>query len=421
MKKLYLIVLIFILFAAISAVSADENISDSQSVLEADDFEEVSAADENISDSQSVLEADDFEEVSAADENISDSQSVLEADDLEEVSAGDDNTSADSVQIPSKASAKNIKSTYGKKAKYSLKLYDESGNIIAGKEVKFKIGQKVYKVETNSKGVATLKLNYAAGKYKIKYSVDNLTGKNTYTVKNKVSMKILKWGNKGDISKLSWLKKNMPKNKWVKAAVKAAKKGNPLLKFKGGKGKKVFIIAGVHGNELSSQVAAMKLIKYLTKHPINGTVYVIPFVNIKAIAQKVRHTGVDYNRVAPKAGTISNKIVKLVVKYKCSSFGDLHTTQPGGLPGDNIVMGSKSPTAKSASLCNYIAKYAKVHKRIYSYAGQEYPTAFQDTLNKKGIPSVVCEVKLPHNTLTSKTIKTSLKMAKAILKFNSII
>ena len=136
------------------------------------------------------------------------------------------------------------------------------------------------------------------------------------------------------------------------------------MKFQGGKGKKVFITAGVHGNELSSQVAGMKFINHLSKTPIKGTVYVIPFVNIKAISHKVRHTGTDYNRVAHKSGTISNKIVKLVKKYDCDAYGDFHTTQPGGAPGQEYCNGIKVPRQKMCkTMTNYIAKNAKVQQK----------------------------------------------------------
>lgn len=402
MKKIYVVLLFLVLLASISFVSAQStNISDT---LENENYNPVELGAE-ISDVNQ--DGDDNQLQSAA---TSTSSSSL------------NNSTNDKVkQVPYKVKSKNIKSTYGVPAKYKIKLLDKSGNIIVGKKVTFKVKNKIYKIKTDSKGIATLKLNYPAGKYTIKYFVGNLKGKNTYTVYNHVTFEILKWGNKGDVSKVKILKNNMPNNKWVKKAVKATKKGNPLLKFQGGKGKVVFITAGVHGNEISSQVAAMKLIKYLTKHPIKGTVYVMPFVNIKAISHKVRHTGVDYNRVAHKSGTISNKIVKLVCELDCDAYGDFHTTQPGGVPGKNIVMGSKTPAKKSASLTKYIAKYAKVNKRIYKYAGEQYPGALVDNVNKKGIPAVICEVMLPHNTVTSKTVKTSYAMMKALLKYNSII
>ena len=400
MKKRYVLLLLAVLLLAISAVSAADDSSLSNETLEVDNVDEMPLKEEVSDDNQEKF------------------QSTANSTDASSNDAADDDKV---VQVPSKAQTKNIKSTYGTQAKYTLKLIDQSGNIIVGKNVTFKVNGKTYKIKTDSKGIATLKLNYNAGKYTIKYSVGDLTGKNTYTVANKITLKILKWGNKGDVSKIKLLRKNMPNNKWVKAAVKATKKGLPLLKFQGGKGKKIFITAGVHGNELSSQVAAMRMINYLSKNPIKGTVYIIPFVNIKAISHKVRHTGVDYNRVAHKSGTISNKIVKLVEKYDCDAYGDFHTTQPGGVPGKNIVMGSKSPATKCNAMTKYIAKYAKVNKRIYKYAGQQYPGALADNVNKKGIPGVICEVVLPHNTLTTKSIKTSYSMMRALLKFNSVI
>lgn len=399
MKKLMFILFVIMIICSVSFVSASENISQ----LETQDTIELNLENNNTFDQNNFITAKINNQT---DSNLKTSLNT---------------TSEYNVQVPSKVISKNIKSTYGTKVKYTLKIVDKSGNGIADKLVTFKINKKIYKIKTNSKGTASLNLNYNAGKYTIKYYVDDFSGKNTYTVNNKITMKILKWGNKGDVSKIKLLKKNMPDNEWVKKAVAATKKGNPLLKFKGGNGKVVFITAGVHGNELSSQVAVMKLIKKLTKTPIKGTVYIIPFVNIKAISNKVRHTGVDYNRVAHKSGTISNKIVKLIVKYKCDSYGDFHTTQPGGIPGKNIVMGSKSPAIKCESLTKYIAKNAKVNKKIYKYAGEQYPGALADNVNKKGIPAVICEVMLPHNTVTTKTVKTSYNMMNALLKFNSII
>ena len=387
MKKRYVVLLLAAIVLSMSAVSAADNLSVSDAPLEMDNVEEVPL--DNVM-SEVNHDADRLESSDEPDMIASSNES------------SDDSSKDAEVQVPSKATTKDIKSTYGTEAEYTLKLLDKSGKIIVGKKVTFKVNDESYKITTDSNGV-------------------DLKDKNTYTVSNKVTTKILKWGNKGDVSKIKLLKKNMPNNKWVKWAVKATKKGNPLLKFQGGEGKIVFLTAGVHGNELSSQVAAMKLIKYLSKNPIKGTVYIIPFVNIKAISNKVRHTGVDYNRVANKAGTISNKIVKLVSKYNCDAYGDFHTTQPGGIPGKNIVMGSKSPATKCKEMTKYIASQAKVNKRIYKYAGEQYPGALADNVNKNGIPGVICEVMLPHNTVTTKTVKTSYAMMKALLRFNSVI
>ena len=411
MKKMYVLLMLIAVLFCVSAVSAAENISDGDVALEVDG----NAVDDSI-----TLESDDIVQKQEED-NVTVLKSDSNGADNKNVVKKSGSKTKKVVQVPSKLKAKNIKSTYGTKAKFTVKVLDKSKKVIANQKVVFKIGKKVVKTKTNSKGVATLKLNNAAGKYTIKYYAGKLSGKKTYTVKNFVSLQILKWDNYGDVSKVALIKKNMPNSYWVKKAVAATKKGNPLLKIKGGKGKVVFMTAGVHGNELSSQVAAMKLIDHLTKKPIKGTVYIIPFVNIKAISHKVRHTGLDYNRVAHKSGTIANNIVNRVCKYKCDAYGDFHTTQPGGAPGQNIVMGSKSPATKSHALTNYIAKNSKVNKRLYDYAGQEYPGGISDNVNMRKIPAVICEVVLPHNTVTASSVKISYSMMKSFLKFNAII
>ena len=204
--------------------------------------------------------------------------------------------------------------------------------------------------------------------------------------------------------------------------VKAAKKGTPVIRFKGGNGKTVFITAGVHGTELSSQVAAMKLIAKLKNTPINGTVYVMPFMNPKATAKNVRnYHGVNLNSKANVKGTISYKTVKLIVKFKCSAYGDFHCTKPGGKPGKNVAMGTYSPTPQSAVMAKYIAKKSKVKYLIYKRAGSEYPGALEDMVSLKGIPAVTCEVITPHGKIAKGTPAASLSMMNSFLKFNSLI
>lgn len=314
---------------------------------------------------------------------------------------------------------KNLASTYGTKVKYNVRVLDNAGNPMNGTKVKITIGKKSWVKKTNKNGYAVLTLNYASGKYTIKYSTNGFSGKNTYKVKNFISLKILKWGLKGDVSKVALIKKNMPNNAWVKKAVAATKKGIPLLTIKGGKGKVVFMTAGVHGNELNSQVAAMKMIKYLTTHNIKGTVYIVPFVNVKAISQKVRLTDYDFNRVAHRSGTVSNKLVKLVLKYKCDAYGDFHTTVSPGVPGINVVLGYTSPS-KCVPLTKYIAKNAGVNK-IFYYPGQKYTWSLADWVNSKGTSAVICEVISPVSKVSAKATNLSYKEMTAFLNYNKII
>lgn len=336
-----------------------------------------------------------------------------------------ENTSQNDTPVePSKIAkvvTKNISSTYGNLVNYKIKVLDSSKRGIVGVNVSVTLGGKTITKATDSNGIATFTMNCDAGTYDVFYYVNKkFKGWNTYKVSNKITFDILKWGLKGDVSKNELIKQNMPNNKWVKKAVKATKKGLPLLKIEGGKGKTIFMTAGVHGNEISSQVAMMKMVKYLTTHPIKGTVYIIPFVNVKAISKKVRFTDKDFNRIADSSNTIPNKIVNLIASLNVDAYGDFHTTKPGGAPGQNIVMGSKTPTS-CVKLMNYIAKNSKVNKRIYSYAGQQYPGSLFDNVNMKGIPGVICEVVLPHNTITAKSIKISYSMMKNLLKFYSVI
>ncbi|MCQ2970983.1 Succinylglutamate desuccinylase / Aspartoacylase family protein [Methanobrevibacter gottschalkii] len=423
MKKIYSMLLLIVMLCSLSIVSASENLSTSDNPVVVDNVDMssknigsipdvTSASNDVVVSENSSVEWKSYE--NEKDDNVSDNQSNSSSNSTS-------NGSYKEESVVSNVVTKNVSSSYGTVVNYNIKVLDQFKKPMVGKTVSVTIGKKTVEKITDSDGMVTFTLNCQAGKYVIKYKVDNINGSNSYIVKNKISLTVLNWNLKGDVSKINLIKKNMPNNTWVKKAVAATKKGIPLLKFKGGKGKIVFMTAGVHGNELSSQVAAMKMIKYLSDNPISGTVYIMPFVNVKAIAKKVRYTDKDYNRIASSSGTIPNKIVKLVVKYKCNSYGDFHTTKPGGAPGKDIVMGSKSLKSKSADLTNYIAKKCKVNKRIYSHIGQEYPGALFENVNKKGITSVICEVALPHNTVTTKTVKTSFNMMKYLLKYNSVI
>ena len=312
-----------------------------------------------------------------------------------------------------------ISTVYGKKAKFSIKLIDKNGNPIANKKVIFTTDVKKYKRFTDKYGFARIWLNYVSGKYSVKYEANGLTAKTRYIVNNYVSLKILDWGLKGYVAKAPLIKNNMPDNIWVKKAVQATKNGLPFITIKGGNKNVVFMTAGVHGNELNSQVAAMKMIKYLTEHPIKGTVYIIPFVNVKAISQKVRLTDYDFNRVAADHGTVSNKIINLIMKKNCDAYGDFHTTVSPGVPGINVVLGYTS-TEKCISLTNYIAKNANVDK-IFYYPGEKYTWSLADYSNLLGTPAVICEVISPVNEVSAGATKLSFSQMTQFLKFNKIV
>lgn len=393
-RKKIILILLF-LFLSLSAVSAGDNATGNTTLA---DFNE----DVAINEAEDSLSIASYE------------------DDINETSTANSNDNP--VKQVSKFSAKDVTSKYGAATRFSVKLLDNLGEPLPYKTVTFKVGGKTYHANSNSKGIATVSFKLNAGKYTITYAADGLTGKNTIKINNAYKIKIYKWKSGADVTKNKKIKKNIPNSKLVKKMVKAAKKGTPLIKFTGGKGKKVFITSGVHGNELSSQIAAMKLIQYLETHPIKGTVYIMPFINPKGTAKNVRdYNGVHLNQKANVKGTISYKAANLIKKCKCDAYGDFHCTRPGGKPGKNVAMGTYKPTAESASMAKYIAKNAKVKYIIYKKAGSEYPGALEDVVSLKGIPAVTCEVITPHGKIAKGSIPKSLLMMKTLLRYNSLL
>lgn len=321
----------------------------------------------------------------------------------------------------SRITVKDLYSTYGTPVKYTIKVVDNKGKPMKGAKVIINRDNKVFYHYTDANGMVTFKMSYQAGTHIIKYRTGDLSGQSKYFVKNKISLIIMKWGNKGDVSKAYLIRTNIPDNVWVKKMVEATKQGNPIIIIQGANSKRVFMTSGVHGNELAPQIAAMKTIDYLTKTPVKGTVYFMPFVNIKAITNHVRLTDYDYNRIAHKKGTVSNNIVNLIVKYKCTNYADFHSTVRPGIPGQNIILGYKSPAKKCIDLTNYLSKDCKVNKRLYSYAGQVYAWSLADRVNYRGTPAVICEVISPVNKASPQSISLSYKMMHSYLKYNSLI
>lgn len=402
------------LFLLVSAVSAEDIGDDSNAYIE------VPSEEQSVDNSQSYDNDVLVNSLEATDDS-NDSNNIILSDDS--TNAANNSKSDDSSKVPSKfTSSKNISSTYGKKVKFSVKVLNKEGKAINHTLVTFKVNGKTYNRYTNQSGISHIYLNLNAGKYAIKYNASGISGKNTITVKNYYVITNYKWKSGANVLKNKRIKANVPDSALVRKIIKLAKSGTPVIKFKGGKGKVVFITAGVHGNEIPSQVAAMKLIKYLETHYIKGTVYVMPFMNPKGTAANVRdYKGVHLNKKANKKGTISYKTVKLIKRFKCDAYGDFHATRPGGKPGKDLVFGTYKPTKKSATMAKYIAKNAKVKYKIYKKAGAEYPGALEDEVNLKGIPAVTCEVLSPHGKIKKGSVSKSLLMMKTLMKYNKII
>ena len=85
---------------------------------------------------------------------------------------------------------KNLKMYYGAGKYFKVKAYNDDGNVAKNVIVKMNINGVTYKVKTNSKGYASLKIRLNPGKYKITATYKKFTVKNTVTVKSTIKTKI---------------------------------------------------------------------------------------------------------------------------------------------------------------------------------------------------------------------------------------
>lgn len=105
-----------------------------------------------------------------------------------------------------------------------------------------------------------------------------------------------------------------------KFIINQAIKGTPMLKIGYGP-TKVMLVAGVHGNELAPQIAALNLIDHIydldLNGKLNGTVYAIPFASPKSTMENSRYLdGIDLNRSAHLPHTVTNIILKRLRIWK---------------------------------------------------------------------------------------------------------
>ena len=237
-----------------------------------------------------------------------------------------------------------------------------------------------------------------------------------------VKMSVIVRGTGGTVTNNYYIKKNILKSQLTSQIVALSKKGTPIIRIGNGIGPKVMIVAGVHGNELPSQIAALKLANYLKSRSIKGTVYIVPFVVPSNTAKDVRYwKGKNLNRVANVAGTPTNKILNMAKRLNVSVLGDFHSTKPGGDPGKMAVFSSKHPTYKSYIIAKYISKRTGSATLTYNLSGVEYCGALEDTTNLAGIPAVTCEVVSPHGTVKSGSVTKSYNQMIALLKYKKII
>jgi len=226
----------------------------------------------------------------------------------------------------------------------------------------------------------------------------------------------------GDITMNRKLMEYLPKSSLTAQLLLAAKKGTPVVIFGRKSEPGILILAGVHGNELPPQIAAVKLINRLAAEKTNVTVYVIPFAIPLSTERGLRSwKGQDPNRTANLFGTPTNNILGMSKRNNVKYLGDFHSTRPGGYPGKLSVLCSEIPCLLSFQMADFIEKETKSTLLSFTRAGSMFPGALEDVFNLAGIPAVTGEAMSPHGTVMPRSVEASLEQMYAFLKFHKVL
>ncbi|ADZ09831.1 Succinylglutamate desuccinylase/aspartoacylase [Methanobacterium lacus] len=226
----------------------------------------------------------------------------------------------------------------------------------------------------------------------------------------------------GEVTHNQYIKDHVANTDISNSVCRLAKFGTPMIILGNGSSPKVMITAGVHGNEIPAQLAAMELINYLKGREINGTVYVVPFVSPNGTSQTLRYWNhQNLNSNANKEGTPSNAVILACKQLGIERLGDFHSTQPGGYPGNYSVLCSKSPEYESYVMAEYISSYSNSSLITYDLAGVDYEGAVEDVSNIQGIPAVTCEVLSPQGVATEETVHRSFDQMIKFLEYCKIV
>lgn len=193
--------------------------------------------------------------------------------------------------------------------------------------------------------------------------------------------------------------------------------GTPIFKLGSG-GNKILILSGIHGNELPSQIANIRLLNELVNREIDNTLFFIPFAAPKASMENRRFFNArDLNRAAHIENSLSNVIIKKILELDIDFVGDFHSTAFNSNPGVESIFSTKSPTPESFLIANYIAKDVKCKSISLDFAGESYKGAVEDVCNIKGIPAITAEVLSPFSSVAEGSVERSIAQMKSFLSY----
>jgi uncharacterized protein len=226
------------------------------------------------------------------------------------------------------------------------------------------------------------------------------------------NLEIINYNTGGDISRNSVLIKQIPQTILSKRIFAAAKKGTPLITFGNGDFPRVIIVAGIHGNELPPQIAAMRLINNLNQNKVKGTIYIIPFAIPSSTAKKTRfYKGYDPNREANIKGSPTNIIFQIASMKHVEYLVDFHSNL-----SERLVMYSKNLN-HNIIISELIRKNTRPNTILQETSND--PGKLRLVCNKAGIPAVTCEVSSPFNSVKPGSVGDSYQQMEAVLEINS--
>ncbi|OPY24016.1 MAG: Succinylglutamate desuccinylase / Aspartoacylase family protein [Methanobacterium sp. PtaU1.Bin242] len=236
-----------------------------------------------------------------------------------------------------------------------------------------------------------------------------------------VKIRIISPETAGNIHKNKIIIENIPDGHLTEKILEAALKGTPLINMGNGS-PKVILTAGIHGNELPPQIAALQMIEHLKDKDLNGSVFMLPFaIPYATMKSSRRFKGFDMNRKASSEGYITNKIIKAVKSLKICSLADFHATKPHSNPGVESIFCSKKPCNKSFKIAEHINRAISSKIICHDNAGTLYTGALEDECNLSGIPAVTCEVVSHNNKIDPGSHERSYLQMKAYLDYFNIL
>ncbi len=212
------------------------------------------------------------------------------------------------------------------------------------------------------------------------------------------------------------------KNAELMEYVEMTKKGSVV--FKAGSGRyNLLLVGGVHGDELASQAALIRLMHNIIQGnmKIKCRLHIVPFlIPYTTMYNSRNYNDKDMNRNAHLDG-ITKKIVDYAQNNNITALCDCHTTDPDKKPGFASVFCSARPLFDSIKIAKHICIDTSSRILPISDAGSILKGAVEDESNLRGIPSVTCEAVSPSGNLYEDSVDFSYMQICSFLDYFGVI